>query len=113
MGGDLHLLLARIRELSQERTDLPPQPLLAEIEHTLTDGYARALALEGESWRIQKRIGELAAKIESSEQAGELRRLGERLARATGELAGLRASLEILRRRAEAVRGLRSDAAVR
>jgi hypothetical protein len=113
MGGDLHLLLARIRELSQERSDLPPQPLLAEIEHTLTDGYARALALEGESWRIQKRIAELAAKIEGGEQAGEIRRLGERLARATADLAGLRASLDILRRRADAVRGVASNAVVR
>lgn len=104
MGGDLHLLLERIRALADEGVDDAPTPLLAEMEHTLTDGYARALALEAESWRVQKRIGELAAEIETGEEAGELRALAHRLSVATHDLAGLRASLDMLRRRADAVR---------
>ena len=29
---------------------------LDTIEHTLTDGYARALALEAERWRLERRV---------------------------------------------------------
>ena len=104
MPRDLRLLLDRIHELSDERADVPPKHLLAVIEHTLTDGYAVALALEGESTRLQRRIAELAARIENGDQAAEMRLLGDRLAEANGDLAGLRASLATLRRRAEAVR---------
>jgi hypothetical protein len=104
MPRELLLLLDRIHDLSIEHGADPPQPLLAVIEHTLTDGYAVALALEGESARLQRRIAELAARIENGEQAAEMRLLGDRLAEANGDLAGLRASLAALRRRAEAVR---------
>ena len=69
MPRDLPLLLDRIHELSVEQGEGPPQPLLAVIEHTLTDGYAVALALEGESTRLQRRIAELAARIENGDQA--------------------------------------------
>ena len=106
MPRDLPLLLDRIHQLSDEQGDLAPGPLLAVIEHTLTDGYAVALALEGESSRIQRKIADLAARIEGGEQAVEMRRLGDRLAAANGDLAGLRASLSTLRRRAEVVRAL-------
>ena len=104
MPRDLRLLLDRIHELSDEQGDEAPRPLLAMIEHTLTDGYAVALALEGESSRIQRRIGELAARVESGAEAAEMRDLGDRLAAATRDLAALRASLAVLRRRAEDVR---------
>ncbi len=103
MPRDLRLLLDRIHELSHEQGDVAPRPLLAVIEHTLTDGYAVALALEGESFRIQQRIAALAARIESGDEA-EMRKLGDRLAEATEDLVGLRSSLAELRRRADAVR---------
>ena len=35
-------------------------PTLARMEDTLTEGYARALALEAERWRLERRIGEVA-----------------------------------------------------
>jgi hypothetical protein len=110
MANDLPLLLDRIRELVDESADAPPQPLLARMEHTLTDGYAHALALEAETLRIQKRIAELAGKVESREHAGELRGLVDRLEDSKTRLAGLRASLDTLRRRAERVRGPRRHA---
>ena len=106
MPRDLRLLLDRIHELSNEQGDVAPQPLLAVIEHTLTDGYAVALALESESSRIQRRIADLAPRIESGDEALEMRQLGDRLAEATEDLAGLRASLVALRRRAETVRAV-------
>lgn len=104
MQTDLPLLLDRIRRLVEESSGGSTEPLLATMEHTLTDGYAHALALEAETWRIQKRIAELAAKIENGEHAGELRGLVDRLEETKGDLEGLRESLEILRRRAERVR---------
>ncbi|MBW3592603.1 MAG: hypothetical protein KY396_02820, partial [Actinobacteria bacterium] len=64
-----------------------------------------------ESSRIQRRIADLAARIESGEQAFEMRELGDRLVEATTDLAGLRASLAGLRRRAETVRAVAADAA--
>ena len=110
MPRDLRLLLDRIHELSREQNGVPPKPLLAEIEHTLTDGYAIALALEGESWRIQRRIAELAGRIETGDGTAEMRELGDRLAETGGSLVGLRASLATLRRRADAVRALAGEA---
>jgi hypothetical protein len=35
-------------------------PTLARMEDTLTEGYAKALALEAERWRLERRIGEVA-----------------------------------------------------
>ena len=110
MPRDLRLLLDRIHELSTEQGDVAPRPLLAMIEHTLTDGYAVALALEGEGVRIQRRIAALAAHVESGEEAVEMRTLGDRLAGANEDLASLRASLVGLRRRAQTVRSLAAAA---
>ena len=36
---------------------------LARLERTLTDGYALALALEAERWRLEQRIAELAGEL--------------------------------------------------
>jgi hypothetical protein len=77
------------------------------IERTLTDGYAGALALEGERWRLERKIGEVARLIGSGDVAGraaELSELSQRLAAADGELGVLRARLGDLRQHAEAVR---------
>jgi hypothetical protein len=77
------------------------------IERTLTDGYASALALEAERWRIERKIGEVARLIGSGDVAGraaELSELSQRLAAADGELGVLRARLTDLRQHAEAVR---------
>jgi chromosome segregation ATPase len=75
---------------------------LARIEHTLTDGYASALALEGERWRIERRIGEVAR--DAAAHADELAKLAQRLSATDGELGRLRRRLAILREHAAAVR---------
>lgn len=100
MSGDLTLLFERIRSLLDERDE----PALSELEHTLTDGYARALSLEGESRRIAKEIGDLAREIDDPIQLVELRDLSERRTGAEADLERLRALLELLRRRVEARR---------
>ena len=82
-------------------------PTIDDIEHTLTAGYARALALEAERWRLERRITEVAAELgrkpEEAEQS-ELAHLGQRLSAADGDLSKLRGLLSSLRSRAEEVR---------
>jgi hypothetical protein len=78
-------------------------PTLARMEDTLTEGYARALALEAERWRLERRIGEVAREGRT-DVGEELRSLGTRLTHADGELAELRSLLGTLHERARAVR---------
>src|SRR6266705_2308891 len=82
-------------------------PSLDHIEHTLTAGYARALALEAQRWRLERKIAEVAAQLgrESGEkQTSQLARLGEELSTADGSLSQLRGLLSSLRTRADEVR---------
>lgn len=75
-------------------------PALANVEETLTAGYARALALEAERWRIERRIGEIAAKLRhdrSEVRTDEIANLAGRLSDADGELSRLRGLLVTLR----------------
>lgn len=70
-------------------------PSIDTIETTLTDGYAAALELEAERWRIERRLGEVAR----AEDVREFARLSQRLESADGELAGLRSLLRNLQAR--------------
>ncbi len=80
-------------------------PTLAAIEHTLTAGYAEALTLEAERWRIERRIAEVATGIgEGTGSTSELTALGRRLSNADSELGHLRELLGSLRERAAAAR---------
>jgi hypothetical protein len=77
------------------------------IERTLTDGYAHALNLEGEKWRLEKRIDELAHGLQRGNTEGkakELSALTKQLDGNAGELVLLRRRLGDLRRHADAVR---------
>ena len=93
--SDLPSLLVRIQSLADGLADDPPERLLELVEHTLTDGYAQALALEGERLRLQREL-----QTDGSE-ADDLRR---RLAVNEEELRDLRARLADLRLRAQSVR---------
>src|SRR2546423_15224862 len=46
---------------------------LAEIERVLTDGYAQALVVEAEKWRLGKRVGEGAPGLPAGGPAREIR----------------------------------------
>jgi hypothetical protein len=94
VGDDLHLLFERIRGLLDE-----PQSGsgLDELEHTLTDGYARALLLEAERSRVERAIADLALGIDDPIRIAELRELSERRTRTDADLTRLRALLELLR----------------
>ena len=78
-------------------------PTLARLEDTLTEGYARALAIEAERWRLERRIGEVAREGRSN-TGEELRTLGSQLTRADGELVELRGLLGTLHERARTLR---------
>jgi len=80
---------------------------LGQLEHTLTDGYAQALSLEAEKWRLEKRIAEVAQGIESGDTAQKARELTSLTTRLDGnhdDLALLRGLLSELRRRVDDVR---------
>ena len=97
-------LLERIRALADTPANGASPGALAEIEHTLTDGYARALALDAERSRIEKRIGELARNADDPDHARELRRLALERGAAEEDLTHLRTLLGALHERAETIR---------
>ena len=70
----------------------------AVIERTLTDGYARALNLEAEKWRLQKQMGEMSAAGDPV-STKDLVVLARKLEAQDGSLAQLRALLVRLRER--------------
>jgi uncharacterized protein involved in exopolysaccharide biosynthesis len=78
-------------------------PALADVETTLTDGYAQALALEAERWRLERRLGEVA-RAGGAGAGDELTSIGSRLNTTDGELAALRRMLGFLHERARALR---------
>ena len=108
--GAKPVTLPMIQEEIRTLLEAPPvgedAPSIDAVEHTLTAGYARALALEAERWRLERRIAEVASKLaEASEtQHSELANLGRRLSTADGDLARLRELLASLRLRAAEIR---------
>jgi ABC-type phosphate transport system auxiliary subunit len=102
--ADLAPLLERITGLLKNRSADPGKPLVTEMEDTLTDGYARALQLESERLRLERRIGELAHSVDGREQADELKALAGRLRDVDAELDGLRSQLGALQKHLEQVR---------
>lgn len=84
-----------------------PSADLPRIEHTLTDGYAHALRLEGEGRRIERRIGEVTRELGRGDATAEIEELAT-LARALdanrADLERLRSVLASLRHVADALR---------
>ena len=94
-----------IRSLLNSPSDGVDAPSLELLEHTLTAGYARAMALEAERSRLQRRIADVAMQLaEGGTDSSDLQRLGERLQTVDSELGRLRALLASLRSRASDVR---------
>jgi ABC-type phosphate transport system auxiliary subunit len=102
--ADLAPLLERITGLLKNRSADPGKPLVTEMEDTLTDGYARALQLEAERLRLERRVRELARSVDSPEEADELKAFAGRLRDVDVELDGLRNRLGALQKHLEAVR---------
>jgi hypothetical protein len=68
----------------------------ASIERTLTDGYAHALALEGERIRTERRLREIVRDSERDETTD-------------AEVATLASSVAVLDRELEDLRGLLAE----
>ncbi len=102
---DMNPIFAEIEALLD---DVSPRAL-DEIEDTLTTGYAAALALEADRWRIERRITELAGEFGGEadfelHRAEEMVGLAQRLNTADADLIRLRDVLGSLRERADAAR---------
>ncbi len=105
-------VLDRITELLTAPEPGVVAPSRARIEDTLTAGYAPALALAAECWRLERRLGEVARRADGDDAPGfaaELAALSARLTSADGELARLRGLLGTLRERARTARGRNGD----
>ena len=82
---------------------------LDELEDTLTSGYAAALSLEADRWRIERRITQVAAELGGEadfelHRAEEIVGLAQSLSTADADLIKLRELLDALRERADAAR---------
>jgi hypothetical protein len=101
--NDAAPLIEEITELLASPRRGSGAPPLEVLEDTLTTGYARALELDAERTRIERRIGEVVAHIQveqSRASTTEIAGLAARLSDADADLTRLRALLEKLRRRA-------------
>lgn len=88
---DIHALLAlKLGDAAIER-----------LEETLTAGYAHALALEAEQWRLERRLAQAAREAGDTE---ELAKVAQLLAAVEEELSHLRALLGSLRDRTRELR---------
>ena len=101
-------LLEQIDELLAEPHSEGAPATLDRLERTLTDGYAYALVLESERWRLEQRLSELAGELHEGDQdvkSQELAQISRRLSSNGTALQGLRSTLARLRNHATAVRG--------
>jgi hypothetical protein len=92
-------LLGRIQALTDALAEGQALPR-SEMEPTVTDGYARALELDAECLRIDRRIDELTEASLQGDSAprGELSALLRRYQEASRQSAELRALLGPLRK---------------
>jgi hypothetical protein len=96
-----------IRTLLDAPEDGDDAPTLARIEEMLTTGHARAMAIEREQWRLQRRIVDVALMLAddySELQAVELRKLARQLRAVDAELVSIRTLIRSLRARADDAR---------
>jgi hypothetical protein len=102
------MLNQRIEELLEAPASGDAAPSLARLEATLTEGYAEALALEAERSRIERRIGEVAGRVDEPSATAvateEIVALARKLTHAEGELGHLRTMLQRLNARRRALR---------
>jgi hypothetical protein len=101
------MVIDEIRELLNAPRPADAALFLERLDATLTAGYAHALQLEAERWRLERRIGEVAAKLvddKSELDTDELASLARKLTSANESIASLRTLLGSLRDRRSAIR---------
>lgn len=102
MPPRLDIVIERIRTLIAAPQQGLGAPARERLETTLTEGYAAALALDGERMRLEGRIEQVTAKLAQGgkNRPRELQQLLGRLDATEDDLVELRGLLEKLRRRA-------------
>jgi hypothetical protein len=101
------MVIDDIRDLLAAHDLAASKTFLEHVDATLTDGYAYALQLEGERWRIERRISEVVAALPveaDRELEPELVALAARLRTSNESIAGLRTLLASLRERRSELR---------
>jgi tRNA C32,U32 (ribose-2'-O)-methylase TrmJ len=95
-------VIRRIRALLTALNEGTGVPSRERVEAVLTEGYAAALALDGERLRLERRIDEVTAHVAQGRNQGvkELQRVMARLETTEQDLADLRDLLTRLRSRA-------------
>ena len=91
-----------IHELLAEPDPGEAQPFLDRLDDTLTSGYAQALALEADRWRVERRIAEVLSEMaaESSDsRIAELSTLVQHRSTTEEHIVALRTLLASLRAR--------------
>ena len=109
MTQETSTLYEDIHALLQEVPGADEGAFLARLEHTLTDGYAHALALEAERVRLERRMGELTDGLRddpADAPTDELATVARQLSDADTELTSLRRILGRLRARARTLRSV-------
>ena len=107
MPQRMPVLLDRIDALLEDAVSAPEHEKILRIERTLTDGYASALALEGERLRIEREIDGVTSAINNGDperRAEELTLLTRRRSKVDSDLTHLRNRLDLLRRRVREIR---------
>ena len=98
MPDDRSILIDDIRALLALE---PGDAALDRLEDTLTAGYAHALALEAEQWRLERRLAHAARELGDAEETAAVAQL---LAAVERDLGHLRTLLSSLRDRARDLR---------
>lgn len=101
MGSRREILIERVRRLLAAPREGHDAPSRDKIEWTLTEGYAEALALDGERLRLRRRIHEVTTDVIDGRGSGttELAGLRDRLEATEEDLTDLRELLATLRSR--------------
>jgi tRNA C32,U32 (ribose-2'-O)-methylase TrmJ len=95
-------VIQRIRALLATLSEGNGTPSRERVEATLTEGYAAALALDGERLRLERRMDEVTAHVAhgANGRVKEMQKVLERLEVTEHDLAELRDLLTRLRTRA-------------
>lgn len=101
MAGRLDIVIERIRDLLARPSQGRGAPSRELIESVLTEGYAEALALDGQRLRLERKIDQVTAHLARGGETriAELQKVMARIEATEEDLAELRKLLSALRSR--------------
>jgi tRNA C32,U32 (ribose-2'-O)-methylase TrmJ len=101
MGRRLDILIERIGDLLAQPSEGRGAPSRERIESLLTEGYAEALALDGQRLRLERKIDQVTAHLArgGDTRAADLQKVLSRIEATEEDLAELRKLLTALRSR--------------